>query len=96
MTDRIDDRLSDCPMVSVACRRCCADVLVRKSSWNQTSVQWNARTSAGCLDRRDAQNLPGYSGRGVFLGCSALTASIVDAVRRGEVPVVDEMVCAAT
>jgi hypothetical protein len=90
MTVRIDNRLSESPMVPVACRRCCACVLVRKGSWNQTSVQWNTEASAGCLERRDAQNLTAYSGRGVFLACSALTASIVDAVRHGDLSVVDE------
>jgi hypothetical protein len=90
MTVRIDDRLSESPMVSVACRRCGANVLARKSSWNQTSVQWNAGASARCLERRDPQNLGAYSGRGVFLVCSALSDAIVDAVRYGDLPVVDE------
>ncbi|HME17826.1 MAG TPA: ferredoxin [Mycobacterium sp.] len=90
MTLRIDNRLSDSPMVPVACRRCGAQVLARKSSWNQTSVQWNVEAFAACLERRDPQNLGAYSGRGVFLACSALTASIVDAVRDGGLSVVDE------
>lgn len=90
MTVRIDNRLSECPMMSVACRRCGAQVLARKSSWSQTSVQWNAEASACCLERRDAQNLAAYSGRGVFLACSAVTNSIADAVRHGDLPVVDE------
>jgi hypothetical protein len=90
MTVRTDNRLSDCPMVSVTCRRCAAHVLVRKSSWNQTSVQWDADASAACLERHDHQNSVAYSGRGVFLACSALTGSIVEAVRQGELSVVDE------
>ena len=96
MTIRIDNRLCDCPMASVACRRCGGCVLVRKGSWNQTSVQWNAEASTGCLERRDAQNLAAYSGRRVFLGCSALAASIVDAVRHGDLPVADDTVHVAT
>ncbi len=96
MTVRIDNRLSDCPMVSVACRHCGVHVLARKSSWNQTSVQWDAEASAGCLERRDPQNLAAYSGRVVFLACSALSDSIVDAVRHGDLPVVDETVHIAT
>jgi hypothetical protein len=92
MTVRIDNRLSESPMASVACRRCRAHVLARKSSWNQTSVQWNTGAAARCLERRDPQNPGAYSGRGVFLACSALTDSIVDAVRHGDLPVVDEIV----
>lgn len=90
MTVRVDDRLSECPLVPVACRRCETDVLVRKSSWNQTSVQWNAEASSRCLERRDSQNLHAYSGRGVFVACSALTESIVEAVRDGDVSVVED------
>ena len=52
--------------------RCGARVLARKSSWNQTSVQWNAEASARCQERRDAQNLAAHSARGLFLACSAL------------------------
>jgi hypothetical protein len=96
MTVQIDNRLSDSPMVPLVCRRCGAEVLARKSSWNQTSVQWNAGASAACLQRRDPDNSGAYSGRGVFLACSALTGSIVDAVRRGDLPVVDETVSTAT
>jgi hypothetical protein len=96
MDVRPDNRLADSPMVPVACRRCEACVLARKSSWNQTSVQWNAEASALCLERRDAQNLAAHSGRGLFLACSALGASISDAVRHGDLPVVDETVPART
>jgi hypothetical protein len=89
MIVRSDNRLADAPMVAVACRRCAARVLARKSSWNQTSVQSDAEASARCFERRDAQNLAAYSGRGVFLACSALGDSIVDAVCHGDLPVVD-------
>lgn len=85
-----DNRLADSPMVPVACRRCEARILARKSSWNQTSVQWNADASARCLERRDAQNLVAHSARGLFLACSALGESIAQAVRRGDLPVADE------
>jgi hypothetical protein len=96
MAVRPDNRLADCPMVPVACRRCGARVLARKSSWNQTSVQWNAEASARCLERRDADNLAEHSARGLFLACSALSDSIVDAVRNRELPVVDETVPVTT
>lgn len=96
MTLQIDNRLSDAPMAPVDCGRCGAQVLARKSSWNQTSVQWNAGASAACLQRRDPDISGAYSGRGVFLGCSALTGSIVGAVGDGDLPVVDETVSTAT
>lgn len=96
MTVQIDNRLADSPMVALDCRRCGAQVLARKGSWNQTSVQWNAEASAACVQRRDPGNSSAYSGRGVFLGCSALTDSIVDAVGDGDLPVLDEKVYTAT
>jgi hypothetical protein len=92
MTTRTDNRYADSPMVPLACRRCGAGVLVRKSSWNQTSVQWDAEASARCIERRDAENLAAHSGRGVFLACTALSDAIVDAVRHGDLPVVDETI----
>ena len=92
MAVRPDNRLADSPMVPVACRRCGARVLARKSSWNQTSVQWDAEASARCLERRDAESLAAHTARGVFLACSALSYTIVDAVRHGDLPVVDETV----
>ena len=85
-----DDRLCDSPMMPVDCGHCGASVLVRKGSWNQTSAQWNAAASGKCLQNRDPENSGAYSGRGVFLGCSALTDSIVGAVGDGDLPVVDE------
>jgi hypothetical protein len=96
MAARPDNRLADTPMVPVACRRCGASVLARKSSWNQTSVQWDAEASAGCLERRDAENLAAHTGRSLFLACSALRDSIIEAVRQGDLPVVDETVPATT
>jgi hypothetical protein len=96
MADLPDNRLADSPMVPVTCRRCGACVLARKSSWNQTSVQWNAEASTRCLERRDAENLASYAGRSLFLACSALSDSIVEAVRHGDLSVVDETVPVTT
>ena len=59
-------------------------------------MQWTAEAQDSCLERRDAQHLAAHSERGLFLGCSALTDSIVDAVRTGELPVVDESVRVTT
>jgi hypothetical protein len=85
-----DNRLDVMPMVPVACRGCGALVLARKSTWTQTSVQWNADATARCAERAEAQRTSAHAGRGVFLACSALGESIVDAVRHGDLAIVDE------
>jgi hypothetical protein len=86
-----DNRLAENPMVSVACRTCGAKVLARKSSWCQTSVQWNADAAARCPERADAQQMSAPGSRGVFLACSALSRSILDAVRHGDLRIVDDL-----
>ncbi len=83
-------------MMPVVCRDCGARVLARKSSWNQTSVQWNADATGRCVERAEAQRISAPGGRGVFLMCSALNESIGDAVRHGDLCIVDEIVGAAT
>lgn len=88
MTIRPDNRLLDAPLVPVSCRRCGAAVRVRKSTWAQTSVQWDAASLAACVQRREALALSDH-GRGAFLLCSQLRDSIEDATRRGDVPIVD-------
>ena len=89
---REDNRLDEMPMRPVACANCGARVLARKSTWNQTSVQWNADATARCFERAEAEKIAPPGGRGVFLACSALSESIVDAVRNGDLTVVDEIV----
>jgi hypothetical protein len=96
MTIRIDHRLDDVPLVPVTCQACEAHVLVRKSSRNQTTVQWDAASSARCHERRQISAMSAHDRPGVFLACSALRGSIVDAVRNGEVCVVDEINCMTT
>jgi hypothetical protein len=91
MSVRVDNRLDEMPMVPVVCRNCGAHVLARKSSWNQTSVQWNADATARCAERAEAQKMSTHADRGVFLVCSALSESITDAVRRGDLAIVDEI-----
>lgn len=76
-------------MRPVGCRRCGAQVLARKSSWNQTSVQWNAEAAALCVERADAARIAGNH-RVVFLACSALRESIEGAVAAGELSIVDD------
>ncbi|MCV7281105.1 ferredoxin [Mycolicibacterium flavescens] len=88
MPIRPDNRLADAPMVAVRCRRCAATVLARKSSWHQTSVQWDAAAVARCEERHDAQKLASH-GQRIFLACSTLSDSIADAVVRGELTTLD-------
>ena len=68
MTVRPDNRLADSPMVPVACRRCGACVSARKSSWNQTSVQWTAEAQRIVWSDATPQHLAAHSERGLFLG----------------------------
>jgi hypothetical protein len=85
----VDNRLDEMPMVPVACRNCGAEVLARKSTWSQTSVQWNADAMARCAERAEARKLTEPGSRGVFLVCSALSESILDAVRHGDLAIVE-------
>lgn len=90
MTVRADNRLDDAPMVPVECRRCAATVLARKSSWQQTSVQWSAAAYQACHERAEADRIVPHGPRALFLACSALRSSIADAVAHGEIAIVDE------
>ncbi|MFE6974706.1 ferredoxin [Streptomyces sp. NPDC057682] len=79
---RTDNRLLDgAPMRPLECGRCAARVLVRKSSWQQTSVQWDARSVAACAERATAAT--------AFEGCGALRETIREAALNGTVEVVD-------
>lgn len=88
MAVRPDNRLADGPMTPVACRSCGAEVEARKSSWEQTSVQWHDDALERCLERRASPARPGPNGA-TFAGCQALRASIREAAVRGELPVQD-------
>ncbi|MGV0738638.1 ferredoxin [Mycobacterium syngnathidarum] len=89
MTIRRDPRLDEIPMMPVSCRGCGAVVLARKSSWQQTSVQWNGAATGLCRQRRDAAVLEGHTDRGLFLGCSTMRDSVVAAAMDGVLPVAD-------
>lgn len=80
---RVDNRLTDsAPMRPLACDRCAAQVLVRKSSWQQTSVQWNGRAVALCAEREGAGP--------AFEGCRSLRDTIREAALRGTIELVDD------
>ena len=83
---RSDNRLADLPMTPVECLRCHAMVRVRKSSWQQTSIQWDEAGFRTCLERRPSL------GRGElraadFPTCAGLRESIAEATVSGKVPV---------
>lgn len=90
MTLRPDNRLADVPMTPILCRRCASRVLVRKSSWAQTSVQWDVDASKGCAERRQANQFTSRGRLEPFLACAALSDTIADAARLGELTVVDD------
>lgn len=85
-------------MVPVACGTCGAQVLVRKSSWEQTSVQWDRTSMSQCLERGKAQEQPSQAGfsaaalrPGMFLVCAQLRASIEEGVSTGSLRILDEL-----
>ena len=83
MTVRPDNRLADAPMSPVDCRTCGARVLVRKASWEQTSVQWTAPARQRCLELNQSggQRLP---------LCPQLRTAIDAAVLSGDLPVLTD------
>lgn len=85
---REDTRLADHPMRAVTCSTCGAHVEARKSSWDQTSIQWNDEALGACVERPASRPRPGPNGA-AFLGCAALNQSLREAAVRGELPVQD-------
>lgn len=81
---RTDNRLLEEPMRPLRCRTCAAELLVRKSSWHQTSVQWNAEALATCHELGTAP-MPGPS----LAGCSQLHEDIQEAATSGDLLVVE-------
>jgi hypothetical protein len=85
-----DNRLADLPMTPVECQRCHATVQVRKSSWQQTSVQWDEAGARTCPERR-----PSLSAGGIreadFFTCAGLRESIAQAALSGTIPLVEDM-----
>ncbi|TYK52850.1 ferredoxin [Actinomadura decatromicini] len=79
MTVRQDDRLLDGPLLPVRCRRCDAEVLVRKASWEQTSIQWNAAARAACTGLKGDPHAT----------CPALRSAIQEAALTGAIAVME-------
>lgn len=89
MAVRPDVRLETAPMEPVSCHTCAAQVEVRKSSWEQTSIQWHADAVEACLERRAASPRPGPNGA-AFRGCGALSDSVREAAVTGSIHVVTD------
>ncbi|MDN5892810.1 MAG: hypothetical protein L0H93_02190 [Nocardioides sp.] len=89
MSVRPDNRLDDGPMHQVTCAACSALVQVRKSSFEQTSIQWSDDALDTCVERRAASPRPGPNGE-TFSGCQSLRESIRGAVEHGDLPVQDD------
>lgn len=87
MSVRPDNRLDDCPMTRVGCPDCGARVEARKSSWDQTSIQWSEEAQQRCLERRAFVPRLGVNGA-VFEGCHALRQAVRRAAVSGALPVV--------
>ncbi len=87
---RPDVRLENGPMQPVNCTGCGAGVLARKSSWDQTTIQWTAEAVQACVERK--QQLPPSTrpNRNAFLGCGALKSSVREAAVRGGLDIQDE------
>lgn len=89
MPVRQDNRLADAPMQQLRCQACASLVAVRKSSSNQTSIQWDDAAMTACPERQSAVRGPGPNGN-YFEGCQSLGESIRDAVDRGQIDVFDD------
>jgi hypothetical protein len=86
-----DDRLADLPMTPVECQRCHATVQVRKSSVQQTSVQWDEAGARRCPERRSSLSAGGIR-EADFFTCAGLRESIAQATLSGTIPMAEETV----
>ncbi len=89
MAVRPDVRLDDAPMQPVSCTSCGASVQARKSSWDQTTIQWNAAALEACVERRACTPRPGPNGA-TFVGCFALRDAVRAAAVSGELDVLSD------
>lgn len=89
MTLPQDERLEDTPMAPVQCANCAARVLARKSSWQQTSIQWDAPARATCAEQ---PSRPGndHNSQPLSDTCNALRESIRAAAVTGALRVTED------
>lgn len=76
-------------MEPVECRACGSRVQARKSSWDQTTVQWSADALLRCQERQAPGPPSGRPNRDAFPGCGELKASLRAAAVRGSLTVQD-------
>ncbi|MEO9140215.1 MAG: ferredoxin [Jatrophihabitans sp.] len=74
------------PRSQVQCDACGLAVLVGKTSWQQTSVQWPPDATTTCLELR---TVDGTSVDDRLHGCRALRRSIEKAALRGAIDIPD-------
>ena len=72
----------------IACERCGTEVLVHKSSYHQTSVQWSGTAAQQCEVLRDTAETSRLEPEAH--SCPALRASIDNAVIDGRLPVPED------
>ncbi len=87
---RADVRLDDAPMRPVSCDACGAEVTARKSSPDQTSVQWTADAVRRCHERSVVRPSSDRPNRQAFAGCSALRDAVRSAAAQGHVEILDQ------
>lgn len=87
MNPRPDVRLETAPMQPVACAACGAEVLARKSSWDQSTLQWTTAALERCAERRMTTGRSDRPNRNAFPGCAALRSSVREAAVRGDLDV---------
>lgn len=85
MTAPTDLRIVDNPMQPLDCSACAASVLVRKSNWQQTSIQWNETAQKACRER---PLVSGDNPTDQFAGCGTLAATIREASLEGRIDVI--------
>lgn len=91
VNDPAEDRriYLDDGFVPVQCRRCAAEVLVRKSTDVQTSVQWTGSAKVLCPEIEAAVGTGRHPG--LVDSCLSLRATVAEAVADGTVTVADPL-----
>lgn len=85
MDQQSDARLLEIPLQSLDCTECVARVLVRKSTWQQTSIQWTEEALEACRERPATRC--GERPKDRFIGCESLRNEIREATNDGRLEV---------
>lgn len=76
-------QVDNAAMQQVSCTECLAKVQVRKTAWEQTSIQWSGEALELCRERPSCPS--GSLPRDQFVGCETLRAALRDATARGSI-----------